>query len=228
MQLYKLNKCVISFKNDPATFLNGLTSNALDAPQNAFLNIHGRIMATFDQVQISQDEIWIVLNAHYVDMILEYLNMYAALSKVSIVQSEQQVYFDMDQDGSLNDSKNVIIPQAQGQIVISLHELESNVSEENFTLFRLKNHISLHGVDYTDEFVLNVNQTDFVSFTKGCFLGQEPVAKVHNRSKPTWKLVVRSESECSDEEKAKMTSKVKDVQTQDVRGFVFKKTSTKS
>ena len=88
-------------------------------------------------------------------------------------------------------------------------------------MFRLKNRIPIQGVDYNDDMVLNVDEHDFVSYTKGCFLGQEPVAKVHNRSKPTWKLAVRYEDELSDEEKAKMTSKILDPQTKRAMGFVF-------
>ncbi|MBP6344212.1 MAG: hypothetical protein KA403_09765, partial [Candidatus Omnitrophica bacterium] len=62
-----------------------------------------------------------------------------------------------------------------------------------------------------------------VSYTKGCFLGQEPIAKVHNRSKPTWKLVVRPEDESSPEDQAKMTSKTRDPQSGKIIGFVFVK-----
>ena len=49
MRNARLDKIVLSIKPNAETFLNGLTSNALDAPQNAFLNLHGRIIATFDQ-----------------------------------------------------------------------------------------------------------------------------------------------------------------------------------
>jgi len=68
---------------------------------------------------------------------------------------------------------------------------------------------------------LNVSENDFVSFTKGCFLGQEPIAKVHHRSRPTWKMVVRFEDESSVEEKVKMTSKTSDPGTGRILGFVF-------
>ena len=47
---------VLSIKGSAAGFLNGITSNTLDAPLNAFLNLHGRIIATFRQKKISDDE----------------------------------------------------------------------------------------------------------------------------------------------------------------------------
>ena len=99
--------------------------------------------------------------------------------------------------------------------------MPAQVSDEEFTLFRLQNNIPLQGVDYTDEFLLNVSEDEFVSFAKGCFLGQEPISKVHNRSRPAWKLVVRYEDECGAQEKQKMTSTVVDPKTHRRTGFIF-------
>ena len=69
--------------------------------------------------------------------------------------------------------------------------------------------------------MLNVSATELVSFTKGCFLGQEPASKVHNRSRPTWQLMVKYTHECSEEENNKMTSRVLDPDTNNMMGFVF-------
>ena len=87
----------------------------------------------------------------------------------------------------------------------------NSISDEEFTLFRLDHNIPLMGIDYqADEFILNVHEYDYVSYTKGCFLGQEPVAKVHNRAQPSRQLIVQFEDQCSPEEAAKMTSKAMD------------------
>jgi folate-binding protein YgfZ len=96
------------------------------------------------------------------------------------------------------------------------------VSEEEFRLFRLQNDLPLQELDYQQEMLLNVGQ-DLVSFTKGCFLGQEVLARVHHKSKPPYKLVVRKESELPEDLKSKMTSKTKDPKTGDILGFVFVK-----
>ena len=61
MKLYQLNKIVLNFKNNAVEVLNVLTSNEMDKPQNAFLNIHGRIIATFDQFKVSDDEVTVIL-----------------------------------------------------------------------------------------------------------------------------------------------------------------------
>lgn len=207
MKLYRLNNTVLSFRNNPVSFLNGLTTNDMTAPHNAFLNLHGRIIATFEQAKISDDEIWIVVANSAVEALTQHLERYVKLGGVKMQKRDDKVYFDLDNASHL---------------VISQNEYPSNVSEEEFRLFRLKHNIPLHGVDYTDEMILNVGY-DFVSFTKGCYLGQEFVSKVHNRSKPTWKLVVKAEEDCSEEEKAKLTSKAFDPQTAKTLGFVFVK-----
>lgn len=220
MRIYPSTKIVFSIRNNAAQFLNGLTSNTLDQPQNAFLTIHGRIVATFDQVKTGEDQVLICVENLYADAVMRHVERYLKLSKTEMVRENLRAYFDLDAE-SRPGPDEWVIPQKKGQLVISPKTLEAAVSTEEFTRFRLANAISLQGVDYTDEFLLNVSDMEFVSYTKGCFLGQEPVAKVHNRSKPTWKLAVRYEDECSDEEKSKMTSKLTDPRTGRGQGFVF-------
>ncbi len=222
MKLYLTHKTVLSFKNNPASFLNGLTSNTLEAPQNAFLTIHGKIIATFDQIKINDEEFWIVVETPLVEAVLNHLDRYARLSGVKMEKLAKKVYFDLDGDASLG-PQDVTITQKRGRLVLTDQDLRSNVKDEEFTLFRLKNNIPLQGVDYTDDFLLNISEVDHVSFTKGCFLGQEPISKVHNRSKPTWKLTVKFEDECTQDEKQKMTSKTLDPESGKVIGFIFVK-----
>jgi len=222
MKIYKTKKYILKFYPNAVPFLNGLTSNELTKPQNAFLNIHGRIVATFDQLVINEDEVWALIEKPFVDAVLDHVDRYAKLSGVKVEKRKEIVIFDLDGDLPLIEGEKTIL-QKKGRLVITGRHLQSNISEEEFTLFRLKNNIPMHGVDFQDEMLLNVSETDHVSFTKGCFLGQEPVSKVHNRSKPTWRLGVKYESECTDEEKQKMTSKVVDPERKEVLGFVFEK-----
>ena len=219
MKLYKLNKVILQIKNNVAQFLQGLTSNDLDKPQNAFVTIHGRIVATFDQLRLSDEEFIILVEERFVDGLLKHVDKFVKLSAVKIERIKKNVYFDFEGSATLEPNDHSI-PQKQGRLLITDQALQANVSQEEFTLFRLKNNIPVQGVDYTDDFLLNVSE-DFVSFTKGCFLGQEPIAKVHHRSKPSWRLVVRYADECQDNEKQKMTSKVTDPETKKTSGFVF-------
>ena len=221
MKLYPLfTKEVLGVYNNAALFLNGLTSNTPDQPRNAFVNIHGRIVATFDQYRVSDDERVMVVERAFVDPLLAHLGKYIRLSGARVEKLDRYVYFDVAGDAEPS-TGCLLIPQKKGRLLICEKELSADVSQEEFTLFRLRNNIPVQGVDYRDEFLLNIGDEEFVSYAKGCFLGQEPISKVHHRSKPTWRLVVRYEDECSHEEKTKMTSKVLDPKAGRRMGFVF-------
>ncbi len=220
MKLIKLTKSIIKFQNNAAEFLNGLTSNTVEAPHNAFITIHGMMIATFDQLKLSDEEVVAVFEPYTVPGVLSHLDRYMKLSAVKAVPLTKNVYFDLNGDVTIENG-DWKIEQSKGNLLITDRVLESNVSTEDFTLFRLQHKIPVQGIDYKDDFLLNVSESTHVSFTKGCFLGQEPIAKVHNRSRPTWKLVVQNEDECSPEEKSKMTSKATDPATGRIKGFVF-------
>ena len=205
-RVYKLPDTVLSIKGNASGFLNGITSNTLDAPLNAFLNQHGRIIATVRQQRISDDEFLISVPSVAQGYLLKHLERYVKLSRVSINPSAQGAFIDLDTIQTVWTSA----PHA------------NSISDEEFTLFRLNHKVPLMGVDYqADEFILNVHEDDYVSYTKGCFLGQEPVAKVHNRAQPARRLIVAFEDQCSPQEAARMTSKVLDPQRGGFKGFVF-------
>ncbi|MDP2652495.1 MAG: hypothetical protein Q8Q08_00515 [Candidatus Omnitrophota bacterium] len=224
MKLYRVDKTVLIFKNGAKAFLGGLTSNAMDRPWNAFLNIHGKIIATFDQRVLNDDEVLAVIERPLVDAVLGHLDRYMRLSGVTVEKRDHRVYFDLE--GNIPaENDEFAIPQKHGKLLVSRRDRECPVSDGEFLLFRLRHNIPWPGVDYQDDFALNVSEDDFVSYTKGCYLGQEPVSKVHSRSRPTWKLAVRFEDECDAEQRSRMTSKALDEETGRVRGFVFTKNS---
>ena len=222
MKIYPLDKTIIRVRGNAERFLSGLTSNTLDKPHNAFLNLHGRIIATFDQVGSGEDEFLLVIAPSVWGTLQAHVDKYARLNKTVLEVVPLIACFDLDGDVLLHED-DFTIPQNAGRIVLTSQALAPTISDSAFTLFRLKYQIPVHGVDYADEMVLNVHEYDFVSYTKGCFLGQEPVAKVHNRSRPTWKLAVHYADELPQEEQAKMTSKAVDPQTGRIKGFVFVK-----
>ena len=222
LKIYRLDQTVLSIVNNAAQFLNGLTSNTVDRPHNAFLDVHGKIIATFDQLKIAADQYLIVLQSSFVDALLKHIERFVKLSKVVVKREDYKVYFDLNGKQAAN-AGEFCIPQKAGQIVLSKTDIKSTVSNEEFILFRLQNNIPVHGQDYQNEMLLNVSEQDYVSFTKGCFLGQELVSKVHNRSKPSWKLIVKYEDDSSQPERQSMTSKIIDPNTQRVFGFAFVK-----
>ncbi len=220
MNLHLLDKTVLSIRGNATKFLQGLSSNTPDQPRNAFLNAHGRIIAVFDQVLAGDDEFLIAVQTAYAQPLTAHLDKFARLNKTTITPSPLQVYFDLTADAPLG-QEDYAIAQKHGRILLTRRILPSTISPGAFTLFRLKYQIPVQGIDYTDEMVLNVDEHEFVSYTKGCFLGQEPVAKVHSRSKPSWKLIVRYEDELTGEQKLKLTSRAADPNTGRAKGFIL-------
>lgn len=220
MKIYRLDKVVLAFRNNPVQFLKGISSNTIDQPKNAFLDMHGRIVATFDQLKVNDDVVLVVIEKKFYEPLLQHLDRYIRISKAEVTREDYRVYYDFGETVPIENG-DFVISQRSGQLLITPKELPNSVSEEEFTLFRVQNNIPLQGVDYHDEMLLNVDEAEMVSFTKGCFLGQELIAKVHNRSHPPRKLVVKFEDECDDTQKTAMTSKVKVPQTGRMLGFVF-------
>ena len=205
---YRLNEIVLKAQGHATRFLNGLTSNTLQAPRNAFLNQHGRIIATCFQQQIAEDEFLLSVPESALEPLLKHLERYAKLNHTQLQPIDHKAYMDMD----------------SVKILFSPQEIPTEISQEAFTLFRLDHRMPFMGEDYSaDEFILNIDEGDFVSYTKGCYLGQEPVSKVYNRSKPARKLMVKFEDECSPEEKGRMSSQVLDPRTGRLKGFIFVK-----
>ena len=204
MRIYRLDKKVLIFKNNATDFLNGLTSNTLDATKNAFLNQQGRIIATCDQKPLADDAYLILIEAFAYDRLMQHMDKFLKLNPIHVEVLQHYVYCDCDGDMPLKDNDQ-LIGQKFGRLVITSRDLDNTLSQQQFNAFRWKHHIPIHGVDYDDQFILNVSD-EFVSFTKGCFLGQELVAKVYHRSKPSWSLVI---------EKNELTGQPK--------GFVFER-----
>ncbi|MBI2147203.1 hypothetical protein HYU19_01870, partial [Candidatus Woesearchaeota archaeon] len=119
----------------------------------------------------------------------KHLNQYLILCPTKVVRENYLTYFNLDADYHIADDE-YIIPQPKGQLLITRDDLNCSVSPEEFRLFRLQNNIPLQGADFDQEMALNVGE-DFISFTKGCFVGQEVIARVKNKSKPPKKLAVQ-------------------------------------
>ena len=65
-------------------------------PLNAFVNQHGRIIATIRQQKISDDEFLISVPSIAVENLLKHLERYAKLSGVTIVPSAEYAFINLD------------------------------------------------------------------------------------------------------------------------------------
>ena len=194
MKLYAAaNQCVLKLSPGAESFLKGYATNSTDKPRSAFVDLKGRIVATFEQKILSPDEALIVVGKAFVERLKKHLEKYLLVSETELIEQPLHVFMDLDGDTVPKEGEwvirfeNLAIRIAQPSVILSQSEYPNSVSEEEFTRFRREQNLSLQGVDFNDEFLLKIGDEEFVSYTKGCFFGQEILAKVHHRAGKDWK-----------------------------------------
>lgn len=221
MKLFELtSKKVLRFGPKACEFLNAYSTQVCEAPKGAFVDLRGRVLALFHQKKISADEALVVMESSAVERTLSHLERYLNLTGTAALPEPSRVYFDFER-GCLPGPGEWVIPEHGGQIVLTGKALETSATGDEYTLFRLKHSIPLQGVDFRDEMLLNIGDEGYVSYAKGCYFGQEIIARIHFRSKPPQTLVVKAEDELSAEEANRLTSKTFDPGTGKVLGFIF-------
>lgn len=219
MRLYPLpDKTAVLLKNNAEEFIKQYSTNTAEANQNAFVDLKGRIVAVFDQKFSNRDEAVLVLERPFLPRLKRHLEKYLFLMETKLEEDPRKVYFDLEGRYEA-EAGETVIAQKKGALVITPKEIVPGVSGEEFTLFRLQNHFPLQGVDFDEEMLLDVAREERVSYTKGCYLGQEIIARVHHRGKAPKKLAVLSEDKVRDPDR--MTSKVKDPTSGKMIGFIF-------
>ena len=161
--------------------LNGITSNELSKPKNAFLDRFGKLIILFDQ-KLSNGVMFIVFENRFEQLFLDHINIYAKLTKSAVEKINEHVVHVLD-----GNEEGIVFPQNAGHLQLTKMRPENEMSEEEYTLLRLENNIPVQGIDFGHEMFLDTG-IDAVSFAKGCFLGQEVMERV-DRSKPQRKIV---------------------------------------
>ncbi len=221
VRLARLDADVVRLSPGAAAFLKVYSTNLPDRPRNAFVDLKGKIVAVFNQwTAPGGDEALLVFPKSAVRRAEAHLAKFLDVTGTGFEETPYSAYWDLD--GTYEADKDErAIQETAGRVILTPLTPPSSVPEEEFRLFRLRNRLPLQGIDYDDEMILNVYNEEVISYTKGCYLGQEIVARVHYRSKPPRALAVRAEDECSPAERAAMTSKTADPETGRTLGFVF-------
>ena len=218
MPLYRHpDQVVLRVKPAAGIFLKAYTTNLIDAQQSAFLTREGKTIAVVRQAKLSEGEALLVIGRAFVDKLLAQLSKYLLLTETQFtLASDLTVYFDSD---CANKDRDTVIPDKAGCWILSADKNKTAVmTQEEYTRFRVEHGIPEQGIDFQDELPLCIDKT-LVDFNKGCYLGQEIVARVHYRGTPPKKLFVKKQSECTPDEFSRMTSKV-DL-AGEVTGFIF-------
>lgn len=184
---HELPFAVFMLRGEAQKLLSGISTNTPNAPRNAFIDVYGKIISVFYQAQ-HNNVFYIVLPAKFVERAQKHLTPYMRLGKASLESTNLKAFLVAD-----SEEKNFPGPKiSERNSFIILSEKEpalEKMSDEEFKCFRLENGISMQGEEFEIEMIMNTDWKDAVSFTKGCYLGQEIVAKIMHRGRPPKKLV---------------------------------------
>ncbi len=175
---------------DVEKFNQGVFTNTLTASRNASIDIYGKIVAVFYQKYVNGG-FYIAFNKNYAQRLYSHLSSYLRLGKVRLEPTDIKVFFVVGERPE--EISGMEIPEKNSVVMLSEGPPQGlkELTGEEFDRFRLENSVSMQGQEFDDDMIMNTDWGDAVSFTKGCFLGQEIVAKVTQRGRPPRKLVVR-------------------------------------
>ncbi len=181
----RLRKAVYRLSGDVRKLLSGITSNTLDDPTNALLDRFGKLVVLFDQL-VYEKEAYIVFEEKFEKRFLEHMERYVKLSRCTIQKTDLKVFHVIGKE-----LECMKIPQKTGYLLISNNDpLITEISDYVYNTIRMENGISIQGIDFDDEMFLNTNWKEVVSYSKGCFVGQEVMSRIKAYGKPPKKLVL--------------------------------------
>ncbi len=189
-------------------FLNGLITNDIakleDGAQMsaAFPNVQGRLLA-FVRVLRKGEEFLFETEAATHEKIFNNLFRFTFAGDFFVEDlSENYEYFELQSSKFKVQSSNIIVFESKTgkDFFVSkdaaeefIKELKSQnaveIADELYEVLRIENGIPLYGVDMDETtVVLETGLDEAVSFNKGCYIGQEIIARIHFRGHVAKKL----------------------------------------
>lgn len=211
---------ILAFEGpDSVKFLQGQTTCNLDelsetnALYGAFCNPKGRIKSTFMLIQMTPEKILMLLNKEQSAYLQDELKMYIAFfkSEITNVTDNYQITGLLTEEEGLKESTysissadgeiRVILPGAKRrEIVLSesagnSENTENEVSSSDWAIQDIQNGFVWTGEQGREQFLphdVNLPGLGGVSYEKGCYTGQEIVARMHYRGNPKYTSAVIS------------------------------------
>jgi tRNA-modifying protein YgfZ len=194
---------VVVSGEDATTFLQSLVSQDLDpiedgaSARSMLLTPQGKLGVVFRATRVG-DEWWLDTDADFGSVLAESLNRYRIRVKVEIADRTETTGL-VSVIGTLDPPTTMLaIPTTWGDVSgtdflgprSEAHETFELLAREHetwsaarFEAFRIEQGVPRLGVDLNDKTIPQEAflDLDAVSFTKGCFLGQELVARIDSR-----------------------------------------------
>ena len=164
----------------------------------------GRIISLFRLIQKNESHYYLVLPKPMLDITLSHLNKYAVFSEVELRDVSQAIIL-IGHDVNvreLDSQHNIITTEVRENIELSLFH-NTHLSSANLVnledisahwhLLMIQNGIPSIYPDTSEKFIpqrLNLFELGGLSFKKGCYLGQEILARLHYRGSVKYRMVL--------------------------------------
>ncbi|MEY8715031.1 folate-binding protein YgfZ [Francisella philomiragia] len=182
---------------DTIKFLQGLVTSDLtklsddnNLLMTTFANLKGRIISLCFVKYVSSQKLLLSVEQTVIDNLLSWLKKYGMFSKVSFAVNEDYSLFFTD-NGFLN--HDILVKDA----------LKSEIAYKQIQKINILNKLAIIDQANVEKFLpaeLDLdNIKKVVSYTKGCYMGQEVIARMHYKAKLKKELaVVKSDTNIQD------------------------------
>lgn len=159
---------------------NDVTLLNADNPMqlNALCNQKGRIIALFFMRFVAENDLLLALPRNLADQALQALRKYAVFSKITFETYDhyQLVYSQNDHQKGFFLQHNIIdLSQTKFPVLLALEEVQKDNVCQQLPL------IDIHNTEVFLPAELNLDRLHVVNYQKGCFMGQEIIARMKYR-----------------------------------------------
>ncbi len=191
---------------DAKTFLQGqLTCDVNDITDNqsrhgAHCNIKGRMVSLGILFKLD-DDFGFLIPKSMIDITISHFKKYALFSKVNLTMNEDYfIYGDIGETILINENMIKVDVSQNQNLILSKNKIENATDDSNqWHLALIQNHIPVVLPQTSEHFIpqmVGLEKINGVSFTKGCFLGQEIIARTQHLGKLKRHMhLIKSQSE---------------------------------
>ncbi|MBY0378909.1 MAG: hypothetical protein K2P99_00760, partial [Burkholderiales bacterium] len=177
-------------------FLQGQLTNDINLLDNqpfqysAYLNTKGRMLASFWVKKVADNQYYLITSKAIVDKLILKLRMYILRAKVTIEKLATNIYFT-DDISSFTSSIN--IPIAYNRYIVITNNIIDSINQtiDYFKQTIIENGIAIIYPETQEQLIpqhVNYDELGGLNFKKGCYLGQEIVARMHYLGKSKRKM----------------------------------------
>ena len=224
-KIHSLGAIKISGQDAHSFLQGQLTNDINDLTQNwqfsGYCNPKGRLLALFQIWRSADNEVYALLSKDLVDPVIKRLRMYVMRSNVVIEELDQLNIYGLSSLEYLTEispvSFEAIKPDTNNQVfyngntallMIDQHallvsedsysDIEVNNFDERWTQLNVEHGFPQISLDSSELFIpqmVNLDLLGGISFNKGCYTGQEIVARMHYLGKLKQRMFVYAASE---------------------------------